>query len=214
LPEPKPPASAASPWRDGPFLLLVVLVTAMSASLFQAFSTLPIHLSQWYGLRENGIGLVLAFNAILIVLFEMVLTHWAEKRNRMLLIGVGAFLVCAGLAILPLGTSIAWAALSTAIWTLGEMLFFPLTNTVVAERAAGRKQGSYMGVYTVAFSAAFVIAPLYGTWVYENLGPEVLWFGLGGFGVVQFLAALALIKPFRREMRSGRETSTDSATLP
>ena len=54
-----------------------------------------------------------------------------------------------------------------------------------------------MGLYTVAFSTAFVIAPLGGTWVYEQLGPEALWFGLGGFGVLLFLAALALIAPFR-----------------
>jgi predicted MFS family arabinose efflux permease len=197
--EPKPPPGARSPWRDGPILLLTLLVIAMAASLFQAFSTLPIHLRQSYGLRENGIGMVLAFNATLIVLFEMVLTHWAEKRNRLLLIGVGSFLVCAGLALLPLGSSIAWAALSTAVWTLGEMLVLPLTNTVVAERAATGKQGSYMGLYTMGFSAAFVIAPLAGTQIYERLGPEVLWFGLAGFGVVQFLAALALIAPFRKQ---------------
>ncbi len=202
--EPRPPASARSPWRDGPFLLLALLVTAMAASLFQVFSTMPIHLRQSYGLREDGIGMVLAFNATLIVLFEMVLTHWAEKRNRLLLIGVGSFLIGAGLALLPLGSSLAWAALSTAVWTLGEMLVLPLTNTVVAERAAAGKRGSYMGLYTVAFSMAFVIAPLGGTWVYERLGPEVLWFGLGGFGVLLFLAALALIAPFRA--RRGQAT--------
>ena len=101
------------------------------------------------------------------------------------------------LALLPLGSSIAWAALSTAVWTLGEMLVLPLTNTVVAERAAAGRQGSYMGLYTMAYSVAFVIAPLGGTWVYERLGSEVLWFGLGGFGVVLFLAALALMAPFR-----------------
>jgi len=195
--EPPPPVSPRSPWRDGPFLLLALLVTAMAASLFQVFSTVPIHLRHAYGLREDGIGLVLALNATLIVLFEMILTHWAEKRNRMLLIGVGSFLICAGLAVLPLGSSIGWAVLSTVIWTLGEMLVLPLTNTAVAERATAGKRGSYMGLYTMAFSLAFVIAPLGGTWVYERYGPELLYFGLGAFGILLFLAALALIKPFQ-----------------
>lgn len=195
--EPRPPASARSPWRDGPFLLLALLVTAIGVSLFQVFSTMPIYLRQAYGLREDGIGMVLALNAALIVLFEMVLTHWAEKRNRLLLIGVGSFLIGAGLALLPLGSSIAWAALCTVVWTLGEMLVLPQTNTVVAERATAGKRGSYMGLYTVAFSVAFVIAPLGGTWVYERFGPEVLYFGLAGFGVLLFFASLALIAPFR-----------------
>jgi predicted MFS family arabinose efflux permease len=195
--EPKPPPSARSPWRDGPFLLLMVLVIAMGASLFQVFTTLPIHLRDAYHLRENGIGLVLAFNATIIVLFEMVLTHWTERRNRLLLIGLGSFLICAGLSLLPLGTSIALAAVSTLVWTVGEMLVLPLLSTVVAERAAGGRQGSYMGVYTVALSISFVIAPMAGTAIYEQLGPEALWFSLAGFGVLQLLGGVALIRPFR-----------------
>jgi MFS family permease len=195
--EPRPAATARSPWSDTPFLLLTVVVAAMAACLFQAFSTLPIYLRQGYGVRESGIGLVLALNATLIVLFEMVFTHWAEKRNRLVLIGLGGFLVCAGLAILPLGSTVAWAVLSTVIWTAGGMLMLPLTNTLVAERAAGGRRGSYMGLYTMGFSVAFVIAPLGGTWVYEHLSPETLWFGVGGLGVVLFLAAVALIGPFR-----------------
>lgn len=195
--EPRPLPSARSPWRDGPFLLLLLLVVAMGASLFQVFSTLPIHLREAYLLRENSIGLVLAFNATLIVMFEMVLTHWTERRNRMFLIGLGAFLICAGLSLLPLGTSIALAVLSTMVWTVGEMLVLPLLSTVVAERAAGGRQGRYMGLYNVAFSISFVIAPLAGTAIYARLGPEVLWFGLAGFGVLQFLGGVALIRPFR-----------------
>ena len=59
-----------------------------------------------------------------------------------------------------------------------------------------------MGIYTMGFSTAFVVSPLGGTWVYENLGPATLWFGLGGAGVLLFLAALALMPAFGRSQAS------------
>jgi MFS family permease len=43
--------------------------------------------------------------------------------------------------------------------------------------------GRYMGVYITTFSAALVIAPLLGTWVYDNWGPYTLWYGWGALGL-------------------------------
>jgi len=191
-------AQAASPLRDGPFLLLLLLVVALAAAIFQVFSTLPLYLRQFYGYRENVIGLLLGFNALLIVLFEMVLIHLTERWNRLLMTGCGAFLVCAGLALLPFGSSVAFVALTVAVWTVGEMLSLPMTNTLVAERAGQGNRGRYMGLYTMAFSIAFVIAPLAGTWVLERHGPRTLWFGTGVLGFVLLAGALALIPAFRR----------------
>jgi MFS family permease len=188
-----------SPWSDGPFLLLMLIVGGLAVSFFQVFSTLPIYLRADYGLREDSIGLLLAFNASLIVAFEMVLIHWAERQNRMLLVAVGCLLVCGGLALLPLGATIPLAALAIGIFTIGEMLSLPLMNAVVADRAVPGNRGRYMGMYTMAFSAAFVFAPITGTWVFEQYGGRALWFGVGALGIPLFLGSLALIGPFRKK---------------
>ncbi|HKI00910.1 MAG TPA: MFS transporter, partial [Thermoanaerobaculia bacterium] len=45
-------------------------------------------------------------------------------------------------------------------------------------------RGAYMGMLNLSFATAFVVAPLVGTWVYEKLGPETLWYGCGAVGVV------------------------------
>ena len=132
------------------------------------------------GYRENVIGLLLGFNALLIVLFEMVLIHWAERKRRMLLIGVGAFLVCAGLGLTPLGVSL------------------PLINAVVADRATPRSRGRYMGFYTMSFSVAFIFAPMTGTWVFDHVGPDVLWYGIAAMGPLLFLGFQMIAPSFRR----------------
>lgn len=190
-------ATARSPWRDGPFLLLMLFMVGLASVFFQVFSTLPLYLRQVYGFREGAIGLLLALNAVLIVAFEMVLIHRLERREKLPWIRLGAFLVCAGLALLPYGSSAAWVALTIAVWTLGEMLALPLVNSVVAERAGGARHGRYMGLYTMSFSIAFGFGPLSGTWIYERFGPDALWHGIGVLGVVLALGATGLIRAFR-----------------
>jgi len=121
----------------------------------------------------------------------------AQAGRRLSLIGLGAFLVCVGLAAMSLGRSLPFVALTIALWTFGEMLSLPLINAVVADRAAPGTRGRYMGIYTMAFSLAFMFAPAFGTFVYQGFGPDKLWYGIGGLGVVLWLWALALRRPLR-----------------
>jgi predicted MFS family arabinose efflux permease len=177
--------------------MLIALV--LGSVFFQYLSTLPLYLRRIYGLREDQIGMLLALNGFLIVAFEMVLIHWAERGNRLLLTGLGCLLVCVGFGMMPLGASIPWVAMTIVVWTSGEMLSLPLMNALVAGRAGARSQGRYMGMYNVAFSVSFVLGPVAGTFVFERFGPDVLWLGIGAMGLPLCLLAIALIRPFRRE---------------
>jgi predicted MFS family arabinose efflux permease len=188
-----------SPWNDLPFLGLLALVFLLSVVIFQIFSTMPIYLHRAYGMREDGIGLVLALNGTLIVLFEMVLIHWAEGRDRMRLASFGCFIFCAGFALMPLGSTAAFAAFTVVIWTAGEMLALPLINAVVAARTTPGTRGRYMGLYTMSFSLAFVVAPIAGTRVLEHLGGAALWYGVGALGPLLGLGGLLLAPAFKQK---------------
>ena len=96
--------------------------------------------------------------------------------------------MCAGFGLLPLGSSRAFAALTVVVWTAGEMLSLPFTNSVAASRAPGTASGRYLGAYSLSFSLAFVLAPAVGTAVYERFGPTALWAGVAATGVVLFAA--------------------------
>jgi MFS family permease len=185
------------PWRDGAFLALLLMTVLLASALFQVFSTFPLYLREAIGYRENVIGLLLAFNALLIVSFEMVLIHWIQNHDRMRVAALGAFLLCGGLALIPLGTAAWYVALTVAVWTVGEMLALPILNVVVAERADKGYRGQYMGLYTMAYSIAFIIAPVVGTAVYEQFGPHLLWHGIGILGILLSASMVALRRRFR-----------------
>ncbi len=181
-----PPAGSAGavrgPWSDWPFVAFLVLVFALAGAFFQLFSTFPLHLRELYGWRESSIGALLAVHAALVALVEMPLVRSVEHRDGLRVAGVGALLVCAGMAVVPLGPPGWIAVASMLLWTFGEMLALPMSNAVVADRAAAGATGRYMGAYTLAFSAALVVAPALGTTVWERLSPTVLWVGIGVLG--------------------------------
>lgn len=186
-----------SPWRDLPFLGFMLLLVMLAMAFFQVWSTVPLYLRSFYAMSERSIGLLLAFNASLIVVAEMLLIRAVENFDRMKMVGLGAFLVCCGLAILPLGPGWMTAVLFMVVLTAGEMLSMPITNAVVAERAGVESVGRYMGVYTLAFSTAFVIGPIAGTAIYQNFSPQTLWYGTGFVGVALAFAFAALSRPLR-----------------
>lgn len=149
---------------------------------FQLASTFTLALRDLYGFSEARIGLTMAVNTIVIVLFEMVLVHSLSRQDPLKVSGVGAFFFCAGLGLLPFGSGTAFVIFTVLVWTVGEMLVFPIVSSAVADRAPKESRGSYMGMLNLSFAAAFVAGPLLGTWVYANLGPQTLWYACGALG--------------------------------
>ncbi len=178
------PPPRRSAFRDRPLLAILGLVFLLNTVTFQIASTFPLSLRDLYGFSKAWIGLTLAVNTLIIILFEMVLVHSLARRDPLKVAAAGAVLFCGGLALLPFGRGFGYLACTVVIWTLGEMLVFPLVTSAVAARAPEESGGTYMGLLSLSFAAAFVVAPLAGTWVYEQLGPRVLWLGCGAVGLL------------------------------
>ncbi len=190
LPEAAPSAKSGgssrpvrTPWRDRPFLLFMGCFFLLMTVFSQLFSTFNLYLNSNYGLRENRIGPLWAVNTVLIVAVEMALIHALRRRSPIKIVSLGACFIALGFAILPLGRSFGFAALTVVVWTMGEILTMPLAATVVAGRA-GAASGRYMGVLSLVFSLAMLVAPFVGNWLYGTIGGDALWPVMGGAGLV------------------------------
>jgi len=177
-------AAERSPWRDGPFMALAFLMFVLAVVTFQIASTFPLTLRDFHHFSKGEIGLVLGVNTLVIVLFEMVLVHRLSGRDPLKVVAAGSFLFCFGMALLPFGSGFAYVAFTVFVWTIGEMLTFPVLAGAVANRAGEANRGRYMGIFTLSFEGAFVISPLAGTWIYQHFGPRTLWSGCGAVGFV------------------------------
>jgi predicted MFS family arabinose efflux permease len=190
-----------SPWRDMPYLGFLAIIFGLGLVFFQFFSTLPLYLREVYGFKENVIGPLLAINAVIIALFEMVLLRAIEHLDHLRLVAAGCLLVGLGLGLMPLGRGVAFAAFTVLIWTLGEMLSLPMTNSIAAARGPAGSSGRFLGAYSLAFSLAFVVAPVTGTLLYERVGHAALWSCAAAMGAVLCVGCLALRRPFTRPSR-------------
>jgi predicted MFS family arabinose efflux permease len=177
-------ASGPSPWSDRRFLLVIVLMTTTVVVLFQFVGALPVYLKQDLGLDEAGVGAMLAFNTAIVSVFGMLVVRWVERKPELRWLGIGSFLICAGYAVNALGATLGWALASILVWSIGDILFFPLGASFATRRAPKGAVGRYLGVYHLGFGAAFALAPLLGTQIYSSAGPRSLWLACGAVAVV------------------------------
>ncbi len=189
------PPKARSPWRDVPFLLMMLIFLVWCSVFVQILITFPIYARNVYGLAENRIGQLFAVNTILIVTLEMILMEKVRKYPQARMINISFVLLGIGFGMVPLGRGFAFGALAFVILTFGEMLSMPLVTALIAGRADDSNRGRYMGVFSLVFSLAFIIAPAGGTAIYEHLGADAIWYVCCG---LCFLSAVAFsaLRPF------------------
>lgn len=206
--EPAPCGVEVNPWRDGAFLAFLGLTFLTMLIILQAWSTYPVYLTQVYGMAKSHYGLLMTLNALVMLLFEMVITHSTARFQALRVMGVGAFLLGLGFAILPLGTPLGstWtiAVASLFIWTTGDMLNTPAAGGWVARRAGSRHRGKYMGLYTMISGLGWIAAPAAGAFLYKASGPESLWLTAGLLGGLLWAGF---------ELLRGRESRTRTLSM-
>jgi len=188
-------AKPRSPWRDRPFLLLMLIFLLWSAVFIQVLTTFPLYMRNVYGLAENRIGQLFAVNTVLIVLLEMILMEKIRKYPLVRMINLSFILLGVGLGLMPLGRGFAFAGLTVAIWTFGEMLSMPLVTALIAGRADDTTRGRYMGMFSFSFSLAFIISPAVGTAIYERFGGDAVWVVCAAVCLL-LAAAFSALRPY------------------
>lgn len=211
-----------SPWRDRPFLGFVGLTFIAALVFLQVFNTYGLDHERRFGFDEFDIGLLFAFNTLLIVFFEMPLTRLLRRRHPLRLTGLGMVFVGLGLGMVAFDLGVPWLIAAVFVWTLGEMLFGPFGATYTARRAPPGREGAWFGLFNVAFSTAFLLAPLLGFAVLEHFGPRVLWalcclLGVGGWPLYLLLArssdSLGRFTPRRARARAAEAAAPEHPAL-
>ena len=174
-----------SPYRDGLYLLFVLINCGFAIVFFQFLSTLPIYYRDVYTLPEEGIGMLLAFNGLLVFALEMILVYLLGNRiKKSLIIPAGILLLGFSFVLLNATHHVSILYLAMALLSIAEILVMPFMSTITVERSNEQNRGAYMGLYTISYAAAHVIAPYLGTTIASKYSFDTLWWGLGVFTVL------------------------------
>jgi MFS family permease len=198
LPETRPaPASGEPPARfrealHDRLLVALVLGSAVAAFVYALFeSALPVFLHEERGLSIATWGVVFTINPLIVAVFQYPISRWVARRSSRLVLGIGALLLGASLALVWPFASIAVLVAAIVLFTVGEMLEFPTASAVAADLAPERLRGSYQGALNLAFDGAWGPAALAGLWLVGAGHGELLLalaLPLGALGALLFLA--------------------------
>jgi MFS family permease len=188
-------AISRSPWSDTPFLLLMLLFLVWCGVFIQFLTTFPLYMRNVYGLAENRIGQLFAVNTLMIVTMEMILMEKIRRYPLTRMINISFVLLGFGFGLLPFGRGFAYGAMAMAIMTFGEMLSMPLVSALIAGRADDTNRGRYMGLFSLVFSLAFIIAPAGGTAIYGKFGGDAVWFVCAALCFL-LAAAFSALRPY------------------
>jgi MFS family permease len=195
-----PPAPGlASAVADRGYMLLLLLVFLVSLITWQGMVPLSGYMLA-QGHDAAVYGAVLAVNGVVIVALQPWLTARIEHRDPSRVLAVAALVTGAGFALHGAGSAIALHAAAVAVWTIGEILASPTSSALVAGFSPAQARGRYQGLFTMAWGAAYLVAPLVGTRVLRDWGSNALWLGCLGLGAIAAIGHVAAAPARRRRM--------------
>lgn len=187
--------------NDKLFWLFLFCSFTTAVVFFQLFTTLPLYHKEQYNLSEFHTGLLMSFNGLLVLLFEMPIVGYVERKKiqKIKIIAFGALLMGLSFFTLLFQGWIGILVISMAIISYAEMFNFPFSNGFAMDRAPRGKEGQYMAYYTMMFSLAHIVSGKTGLEIISHWGYTANWSFMGGAGLLAAIALLVLHKKLLKE---------------
>jgi len=155
-----------------------------------------------HGITPSTFSLLMALNGIGVIVLQPTVGPWLRRFDGGRLLATSAVLIGLGFGLNAFARTAPAYAAGVALWTVGEVLAFPVANAIVADLAPVHLRGRYQGAFTMSWGVAFTVSPLVAGEVLSRLGAPTLWAGCLAVGLAVAAGHLA-IAPARRRRLSG-----------
>jgi predicted MFS family arabinose efflux permease len=174
--------------RDKPFLLF--LASGVLAWLvYVAYEVvLPVSLTTTHGLEPAAWGFLVVINPFMVTFFQLRLTRRVVDVPPAVKLAVAMPLMGLPFLLLSVSAAIPVVALVIFLFVIGEMLWVPTSQSVVAGLAPEDVRGAYMGAFGSGAATGFALAPFVGLSVGDRYGDGTMW---AFFATISVVAAVA-----------------------
>jgi len=201
-------AHAPRGYRDARLAFFLAGVFPVAVVLFQHIASMSVFLVRDLHFSAAAYGLLFTLNCLLIVFLEVPLniatSHWPHRRT----LALGALLFGIGFGGLALAWNMWSIAATVAIWTFGEMFFFPGMAAYLTDIAPNSRRGEYMGLSQMVMGLAFMVGPWGGMLILGRFGGKALWGTMFLLGVGAALIMARLDEPQHAAETSAVPTPT------
>jgi hypothetical protein len=102
------------------------------------------------------------FNSLLIAGIGVAMADWLKQFDQRKIAAAGSLLLCGSFALLPAGSSLAFAFITFVIVTFGEVMFMPSIVALVYSRSRKGSAGQSIGLFFAIHSACRALGPVAG----------------------------------------------------
>lgn len=177
--------------RDSPFLLFMLSSVFATATYVATDTLLPISVTTTHHLAPAAWGFIMILNPIFVTVFQLRLTRWTASIPASVKLGVAMPMMGVPFLLLNWNGSAPVIMLVIVIFVIGEMLWVPTSQAVVAALAPADIRGAYMGAFGGTWSVGWAATPFLGLQVRHAYGDATMWMCVAGVGVVAGILGLA-----------------------
>ena len=182
-------------FRDGKFIVFLLIAAGFWTMYYQLFYTLPVFVSQWVDtgalynffhtyipfIAENyspapGVmdaEFITNFDALYIILFQVLVSTLVMKMRPLRSMMTG-FLVCTiGMALTLASQNVLFTLVAILIFALGEMAGSPKITEYIGSIAPADKKALYMGYSFIPVFLGSVFAGIISGNVYQKMADKV-----------------------------------------
>lgn len=166
------------------FLTVLISVFFVGMIVTQSGATYAIYIKELFpSFGIQAVTILFAINSFMVVIASTLICELIKDFNKILMVGLGGFLIGIGMFMLTFSHSFIMAVLSCIIYTLGEIIFFSVAQ-LLCYQSGMEKKGSSLGLYRVIYALSRVLGPSAGGYIYYTFGGDMLWRISGFIGVV------------------------------
>jgi predicted MFS family arabinose efflux permease len=170
--------------RDSPFLLFMLSSVFATMTYVATETLLPISVTTTHHLAPAAWGVLMIVNPLLVTVFQLRLTRWTASVPAWTKLGVAMPLMGVPFLLLNVNGSAPAIAFVILLFVVGEMLWVPTSQAVVAALAPADIRGAYMGAFGSTWSVGWALTPFLGLQVRSAYGDARMWMCVAAVGVV------------------------------
>ncbi|NKW97154.1 MDR family MFS transporter [Bacillus toyonensis] len=192
--------------KDRAFLIFCAASICTLSLEFQVNNYLGVRLQQEFetvhfffgnGVRFDLTGIrmmswISAENTILVVLCSALLIKMLKSFNDLKILYVGLFIYTIGFTILGTSNSLSILLIAGLFQTVGEMMYVPVRQSIMADMVPDEARGSYMAINGMVFQMAKMngaLGVMLGSFI-ASCGMSALYFIVGMSSILLFMKAI------------------------
>lgn len=165
-----------------PILLAFMVITlGNSLTYSQTFFALPLSLSSTFGAEgPKYLGWMISLNAVLVILLSIPVTRLLRGLRPLVCMSLSGLFYVVGFGMLAWKLPLAGYAISTIIWTLGEIVGSNVFGIFLSRHSPANWRASFQSFMGLAFGGGNTIGPLVAGPLIAAGGAPTLWIAAAG----------------------------------